>query len=236
MSIIFDILILLVIVFFCHRGAKRGMAATLISIVVFIIAMTGAGFASKEYSGELTTSMNPFVSGLMESQGAPAAQKNMGLRESGVSANDMIEEEPTLIYDYSNACFEALGVSSITADKFSGVTAQEYVNGNDVTEAINTSFCKAAAYFIGVIIAFTVIIIFLSVLVELAIKPKHKLSEEKDEYFGTIAGFFKGVVVCIALCWVFSFLGVIIGRSTIENSYIGKFLLALNYLTDLAVA
>lgn len=237
MSILFDILILLVIILCSRKGARRGVSATIVSILVFVIAMTGAGYLSRAYSNYMVQPMTPFLSGLMESEGAGAVQEKMGLRENGVSVNDMVEQKPTYIFDYSAHCMEQMGISEITAEKFSTEAAQLYVNGSDVSDAVNTCFCETVAYFIGVIIAFTLIIIFLSVMVELThLTPKLKLDDDDDEYFGAIAGFFKGVVLCIGLCWVLSFLGVVIGRETVANSIIGRFLLSLNWLSNIAVA
>lgn len=237
MGIILDIIILIIIALCCRSSAKRGVAATLVSIVVFVVSMTGAGFIARDNYGGMMTTMTPFLDGLMESKGAPGAQENLGLREKGISVNDKVEEEPTFIFEYSNACFNELGVSGKTADKFSELTAQSFVNGADANEAVSESFCSAVAYFIVVIIAFTLIIIFLSVAVELThLKPKLKLSNDDNEYFGAIAGFFKGVVLCLGICWVLSFLGIVIGRNTMQGSIIGKFLLGLNYLTNIAVA
>lgn len=236
MGIIFDILILAVIALCCRSSAKRGIAATLVSIVILLVSMTGAGYLAKNYSDGLMTTMTPFLSGLMESKGAPAVQEKLGLRENGVSINDKVAEEPTYIFEYSNACFNQLGISGKTADKFSELTAQNYVNGVDANEAVNQSFCKAVAYFIAVIIAFTLIIVFLSVVAELILKSRLKTASDDNAYFGAIAGFFKGVVICMGICWVLSFLGIVIGRQTIDSSIIGKFLLNLNWLTDIAVA
>lgn len=237
MGIILDVLILIIIGLCCRSGAKRGVAATLVSIIVFLIAMTGAGYIARDNSDGMTTTVTPFLSGLMESKGALDAQEKLGLRESDTSVNDKVAEEPTFIFDYSNACFNGLGVSGKTADKFSEVTAQYFVNGDDANEAVNKSFCEAVAYFVVVIIAFTLIIIFLSVAVELThLKPKLKLSSDDNEYFGAIAGFFHGVVLCIGICWALSFLGIVIGRNTMQSSIISKFLLSLNYLTGIAVA
>lgn len=237
MSIIIDVLLLALIAFCCKRGAKRGVAVTLVSIITFVIAVTGAGYLSREYSGGMQTALNPFLSGLMESQGAPAAQEKMGMRKNAVSLSDKIDEDPTFIFDYSTECFTALGVSGKTAEQFSHLTAQKLVDGETANEAVNSAFCEAVAYFIGVIIAFTLIIIFLSVVVELThLKPRLSLGEDDNEYFGAILGFVKGLVLCIALCWILSYMGAVIGRQTLDNSILGKFLLSLNYLTSIAVA
>ena len=237
MRIVIDLLLLAFIIFCCKKGMERGVAATLVSVIIFLVAMTGAGYLSKEYSGGMLTALDPFLSGLMESQGAPAVQEKMGMRKSATSINDMVSEEPTLIFDYSAACLEQLGISSVTAEKFSHVTAQKFVNGENVTDAVNETFCEAVAYFIGVIIAFTLIIIFLSVVVELTgLKPRLKLSEDDNRYFGAMAGFVKGVVLSIGLCWVLSYCGIVIGRQTLDGSILGRFLLSLNYLTNIAVA
>ena len=237
MSIIFDVLLLAFIAVCCKKGAKRGVAATLVSIVIIVIAMTGAGYLSKEYSGGMQTALDPFLSGLMESQGAPRVQEEMGMRKNAISVNDKIKEDPSFIYDYCEACLTKLGISGKTAEKFSSLAAQKLVNGASANDAVNETYCEAVAYFIGVIIAFALIIIFLTVVVELThLKPKLSLKEGDNEFYGIIAGFVRGVVLAIALCWVFSFLGIVIGRNTLENSILGKFLLSLNYLTGIAVA
>lgn len=237
MSIVFDVLLLGVLGLCAKRGAKRGVAVTLVSIIVFVIAVTGSGYLSREYSGGMQTALNPFLSGLMESKGAPAAQESLGMRDDKISVNDKISEDPTFIFEYSTACFTELGISGKTAEQFSHIAAQKLVNGEQPSEAVNFAFCDAVAYFIGVIIAFALIIIFLSVVVELThLKPRLSLDDSDNEYFGAILGFVKGLVLCIALCWVLSYMGIIIGKQTLSDSILGKFLLSLNYLTSIAVA
>lgn len=237
MSIIIDVLLLAFIVLCCRKGAKRPLGATIVSIIVFIISMTGAGYLSREYSGVMQTALDPFLSGLMESQGAPKVQEDMGMRKSAISVNDKIEEDATFIYEYTEACLNELGIAGGTAEQFSKLSAQKLVNGTPANDAVNATYCEAVSYFIGVIIAFALLIIFLSVVVELThLKPKFKLSSADSELYGTIAGFVKGVVLCIALCWVLSFCGIVIGRHTLDDSILGKFLLSLNYLTRIAVA
>lgn len=237
MGIIFDVFIFVVIILSCRSGAKRGLAATLVSIAVFIISVTGAGFLSRAYSGGIDMALNPFLSGLMESQGAPEVQKELGLRKKGISINDKLAEKPDFIFEYSTACFEKLGITGKTAYSFSGVSAQNFVNGDDASEAVNAAFCEAVAYYLGVIIAFALLIIFLSITVELAhLRPRLRLSNDDNEYYGAIAGFFKGLVICWALSWALSFLGFAIGRHTLESSTVGRFLLDLNYLTRIAIS
>jgi hypothetical protein len=55
--------------------------------------------------------------------------------------------------------------------------------------------------------------------------------ETIDEIGGSVTGFLKGVVYCILLCWALSFLGLILGRDTLESTLLGRFFLSIKFLT-----
>ena len=52
-----------------------------------------------------------------------------------------------------------------------------------------------------------------------------------DELGGALLGFVKGFLYCILLCWVLSFLGLLIGKETMDHTTLGKFFLAFRFLT-----
>ena len=56
-------------------------------------------------------------------------------------------------------------------------------------------------------------------------------SENVDEIGGAILGFGKGFLFCILLCWLLSFLGIIIGKDTMAHTTLGRFFLIFDSLT-----
>ena len=53
-----------------------------------------------------------------------------------------------------------------------------------------------------------------------------------DEIGGAVLGFAKGLLYCILLSWVLSFLGIIIGKDTLEHTTLARFFLAFRFLTS----
>ena len=45
-------------------------------------------------------------------------------------------------------------------------------------------------------------------------------------------GFVTGFLYCVLLCWLLSFLGLVIGKDTIENTLLARFFLSFRFLTD----
>ena len=53
-----------------------------------------------------------------------------------------------------------------------------------------------------------------------------------DELGGALIGFVKGFLYCVLLCWVLSFLGLLLGRDTLENTLLARFFLTFRFLTN----
>ena len=53
-----------------------------------------------------------------------------------------------------------------------------------------------------------------------------------DELGGALVGFVKGFLYCVLLCWLLSFLGLAIGRETLESTLLARFFLTFRFLTN----
>ena len=56
--------------------------------------------------------------------------------------------------------------------------------------------------------------------------------ENVDEIGGAILGFVKGFLYCVLLCWLLSFLGIVIGKETMAHTTLGRFFLIFDSLTN----
>ena len=53
-----------------------------------------------------------------------------------------------------------------------------------------------------------------------------------DEIGGAVLGFVKGFLYCVLLCWVLSFLGIVIGKDTLASTTLAQFFLQIKFLTS----
>jgi hypothetical protein len=53
-----------------------------------------------------------------------------------------------------------------------------------------------------------------------------------DEIGGAVLGFVKGFLYCVLLCWVLSFLGLVIGKKTLDGTTLARFFLTFRFITN----
>ena len=53
-----------------------------------------------------------------------------------------------------------------------------------------------------------------------------------DEVGGAVLGFAKAFIYCVLLCWLLSFLGIVIGQDTMEHTTLGRFFLIFDFVTN----
>ena len=49
---------------------------------------------------------------------------------------------------------------------------------------------------------------------------------------GAVLGFAKAFIYCVLLCWLLSFLGILIGQDTMEHTTLGRFFLIFDFMTN----
>ena len=82
-------------------------------------------------------------------------------------------------------------------------------------------------------LGFLLIIIFITAIANIGnLSFRLPNMELLDEIGGAVLGFAKGLLYCILLSWVLSFLGLIIGKDTLEHTTLARFFLAFRFLTS----
>ena len=127
-----------------------------------------------------------------------------------------------------------LGLYSKRAESLANravVVAEE--TGVTMTKAIVSVLCDTITTVGTMVIAFLLILIFLVAVASIGnLSFRLPNLENVDEIGGAILGFGKGFLYCILLCWVLSFLGIIIGKDTMAHTTLGRFFLIFDSLTD----
>ena len=235
MKAVIDILLIIIIALCTWNGYKRGLVGGVAAILAIIISLLGASIISNAYSHEVVPAMEPFVSGYLDShRNRDALLERMGYGSSELSLEDILKQDSSLRYDYAYESLIDLGLYSKRAEDL----ARKAVNiaeetGVTMTKAIVTVLCDTITSVGTMVIAFLLILILL-----VAVASVGNLSfrlpnlENLDEIGGAMLGFGEGFLFCILLCWLLSFLGIIIGKDTMAHTTLGRFFLIFDSLTS----
>ena len=227
MKLIIDIVLLVIIALCTWTGYKRGLVGGVAGILAIIIALFGGSLLSSAYAGEFIPALEPFVSGYIDSQQTREdVLETLGYGESDRSLNDILTEDPSLRYDYAYECMGVLGFS----DRRAVQVADE--NSITMTDAVVNVLCDTITYVGGLMLAFLLILIFLVAVANIGnLSFRLPNMENLDEIGGTVLGFVRGFLYCVLLSWLLSFLGLIIGRETIESTTLARFFLSFEFIT-----
>lgn len=235
MAIAIDIILLLIIVICTWNGFKKGLISGIAGILAAIIALFGGSLLSSTYSGEVITALEPFVDGYVDSaKTTEYALEYMDCADSDKSLEDIIREDNSLRYDYAYACMNYVGFSEEISDNLARETVILSVDNElDMVDAVVQILCQTITYVLGLAIAFLLILILLTAVANLFnISLRLPSFETLDDIGGAVFGFIKGMFYCILLCWFLSFLGIIIGKNTIDSTVLGRFFSAFDFVTE----
>lgn len=234
MKAVIDIILLIIIALCTWNGYKKGLVSGIAAILAIVVAIFGGSLLSSAYSHEVVPALEPFVDGFVDSQdNRSAVLESMGYGDSDYSVEDVLATDSSLKYDYAYECMLNVGFFSRTADKLA-VDAVDLAEENemDTTDAVVSVICDTITYVGGVVLGFLLIVIFLTALANVGnLSLRLPNMENLDEIGGAVVGFIKGFVYCILLCWLLSFLGLIIGKETLGDTTLARFFLVFDFLT-----
>ena len=235
MKVIIDILLLIIIALCTWNGYKRGLVGGVAGILAIIIALFGGSLLSSAYAHEVVPALEPFVDGYIDSsETRNTVLEKLGYGESDLSLEDILAQDSSLRYDYAYECMTYVGFYEKRAESLaSDAVALADANGISMTDAGVAVLCDTITYVGAMVIAFLLILIFL-----VAIGNVGNLSfrlpnmEALDEVGGAVLGFAKAFIYCVLLCWLLSFLGIVIGQDTMEHTTLGRFFLIFDFVTN----
>ena len=235
MKAIIDIILIIIIALCTWNGYKRGLVGGVAGILAIIISLLGASIVSAAYSHEVVPALEPFVSGYLDShRNRDAILERMGYGSSDLSLEDILEQDSSLRYDYAYESLTDLGLYSKRAEDLASKAvnlAQE--TGCTMTQAIVSVLCDTITSVGTMLVAFLLILILLVAVASIGnLSFRLPNLESVDEIGGAILGFGKGFLYCILLCWLLSFLGIIIGKDTMAHTTLGRFFLIFDSLTS----
>lgn len=229
-----DIILLIIIALCTWNGYKKGLVSGIAAILAIVVAIFGGSLLSSAYAHEVVPALEPFVDGYIDSQdNRSAVLESMGYADTAYSVEDVLATDSSLKYDYAYECMLNVGFYSRISEKLA-VDAVELAEDSDMdtTDAVVSVICDTVTYVGGVVLGFLLIVIFLTALANVGnLSLRLPNMENLDEIGGAVVGFLKGFIYCILLCWLLSFLGLIIGRETLGDTTLARFFLVFDFLT-----
>ena len=232
--LIIDIVLLVIVALCTWTGYRKGLIAGIAGILAVIIALFGGSLLSTAYSREVVPVLEPFVDGYIDSQNIrdDVLEKLLGY-DTDLSLEDVLARDSSLRYDYATECMKTLGLYQDRAEELAAKSV-DYADrsGVSMTDAVVTVLCDSVSFVGGLVVAFLLILILLVAIGNIGnLSFRLPNLELLDEIGGAVLGFVKGFLYCVLLCWVLSFLGIIIGKDTLEYTTLAQFFLQIKFLT-----
>jgi hypothetical protein len=228
-----DLILVAILVVSVWAGYKKGLIMGIGGMIAIIISLYGACLISTAYSYELVPALRPFASGFVERQMNSTVLENMGLANTELSYNDILSEDPTLRHEFCYECFRTVGIYDNAADQMA-TEAEAYADeqGTEITAAIVEVLCARVTYVAGIVLCFLLILIILTAIGNLTnLSFKIPNMDTLNDAGGAVAGLIKGIMLCILLCWALRFAGLAIGADTLEQTFLAKFFIKIDFLT-----
>jgi len=235
MKIVIDVIMLLIIVLCTWNGYKRGLVGGIASILAIIIALFGGSLLSSTYSGEIVSTIDPFVDGyISSSENRDKILEDMGFGDSDLSLNDILSTDPKLRGEYAFRCYRSFGIYDRQAEKMAleAITLDDEDPSIDMTDAVVSVLCSKLTYVAAMVVAFLLILIALTAIANVGnLSFRIPNMELVDEIGGAFMGVLQAGLYCILLSWFLCFMGLIIGKDTIGSTVLCKFFLNFDFIT-----
>ena len=235
MKAIIDIILIIIIAMCTWNGYKRGLVGGVAGILAIIISLLGASILAAAYSHEVVPALEPFVDGYVDSsKNRDAILERMGYGGSDLSLEDILKQDSSLRYDYAYECLTDLGLYDKRAEELAGdAVALAEESGKNMTDAIVAVLCDTITHVGAMVIGFLLLLILMVAIASIGnLSFRLPNMENVDEIGGAILGFVKGFLYCVLLCWMLSFLGIVIGKETMAHTTLGRFFLIFDSLTN----
>ena len=213
LPVIFDVTLVLVLLFFFLRGRKKGLVLTLCGLVAVFVALFGARF--------LATHLSPLVADALEPRFMPHVEQYVD--ENLDKQLDLLlnEEDPSFLTN----TLKALGLYDGFADRVRellGESTAQAVTGTaaSLARAIAETVASVLIFILGFILIY-VLWLALSRLLNLA--ARLPLIHGLNGLLGGLFGLGEGVLLLFLAAWVLKLAGGVIPEDIVSQSTVLNF-------------
>ncbi|MBR1660559.1 MAG: CvpA family protein [Oscillospiraceae bacterium] len=235
MKAVIDLVLLGILILCTWSGYKKGILMGVGGIVAIVVSIYGANLLANVFSYDVVPALKPFASGytdrLLTGEDGKV-MKELGWENYNYSVEDLLQRYPDRRGEFSQTCYEALGIDSVTAASMAerSVTyARE--SGVGMKDAMVQILCESVGYVACFLLAFLILIIILTVIGNLPnLSYKIPGMDIVNNIGGAVLGLVTGILFCVLLVWALKFMGMIFRNGALSSSILGGLLLRKDFL------
>ena len=235
---IVDGVILIILIVFAVRGAKRGLVLSLCSLVAVFIAFGGATVAARELSPRVSAAIQPRIEQMILNQVDDLALQAPDATPAP-SPTPMPEVpaggDSTPLNTVLNAIRD-LGIYEGVVDSIDASVRETLQQAaTSAAGAVALELASAIAYLVIFILAFIVILILWKLLSHLLdLVARLPVLHSLNGAGGAILGLVKGCILLFVIAWALRFSGTLIPNEIAGETVLLKFFLTTNPLSLIA--
>ncbi len=233
MSVAIDVSLLLILIVCVWTGYKKGLIMGVGGMIAIVLSLYAAMLMSSAYSYEVVPVLRPFVSGYIDGQINTTVRDTMGLQNTELSVENILENDPSLANELAYEVYLSIGMYTDVAEQMaSEAEAYATVNMTDIQDAIVEVACARLTYVGVIILAFMLILILLTAIGNIPnLTFKIPNMDKLNDAGGAVMGLVQGVTFCVLICWALQFFGLVIGATTLADTLLGRFFVAFDFIT-----
>lgn len=226
--LLFDVAIVLILLFFLWRGASKGFVLSLCGLVAVIVALVGASFLAGVLAPRVGAALEPRFAAAIEEQLNAAIQS--GAAGEGALAPEDVPLSGVLDVLRDMGLYEDL-VESIDQAVSQGLTGA----AASAAAAVAAAIAQSAAYAILFLIFFLLVLIAWTILSHaLDLVSKLPGLNALNKLGGAAFGFLKGCIFLFVAAWLLRFSGSLIPEEAVQQTTLLRFFMTTNPMTLLA--
>lgn len=233
MKIIIDVVLVLILVLCVWIGYRKGLVSGIGGLVAIAVSLYAATLLANTFSHELVPVMYPFADGYMQSLMNNEVSEKLGINEMDLSLDDYLAENPDQTTTLCTESYQAIGIYETEAKQLAE-QAQAYAENNDVgiREAIVQTLCSTVAHTAIVLLGSLLILILITAIANIPnLSFRIPNMDILNDVGGAVVGLFRGIIFCMILVWALMFLGILIGKTTLDSTILARLLAKLNLLS-----
>lgn len=238
MKAILNLTLIIILLLCAWSGFKKGLIPAIVSLLVLVISLYGANLLSKTYSYEVIDALRPFASGYLETQVNKEVRPQFsiaGTEVGALSVNDYLTAHPEDAQSFCAATFRSIGVSEDIALSLADESLR-YSSAQEVTidEAMVEILCRRLSYIAGVVLAFLLLLIILTVLQNLPnLSFKIPGMDTLNDVGGLVCGAVQGLCFCLLLAFLFKFTGLLLPQEQLADSFLLSWFMKIEPVSSL---
>lgn len=227
MSMIIDLILVLIMIYFTWRGYRNGLILGVMGILALIISLAAANIVANTYSSEFTGVLRPFVSGVVD--------KAVSFHSSEDEEDERLTQEEGDLYTITYSVLRKVGLSDGAAEKIAVKISEKIDLETELfSRSVTDYLCEKLAFVLVFAVSFLLLVIIFAAVgnvINLAFSIPGL--DTLNHLSGAAFGFTKGFIVLLFITALLRYFGALIPEDEMEKTILLKWLINSNKLADI---